>query len=627
MAPLNVLQASTGASSSIGVTLWVQPMLPEALGYTIPEYGELPVNAHYQSACPICTSEPCVCGRRPPIQSASQVHTEAAIKTDPIGGLLESAMGALNLNGILSDIGGALGSVANVVGPIAGLLDKPDVVEEPKLFMRKTAAGWGTVTGLNSGQTVSAFKQGVLKPPEERDLFGMQTPTEYAKNFAAFTTLTINTGQAENTKLGAWYVAPSMASRGSWQVASTQTDIINTPLSYVAMGYTYWRGSIKYRLQFVATAFQQALVAVVWVPDSLTTDPLGGGYKSNVTRCYVDLVEVRGPTEYDFTIPFMGEYPVKDVPTSSTGYDGSNWPQAMGMSQSVRQRNQNAVNGTIYLYLVNVLVAPNNTPTSIECNVWAAAGDDLEFFVPCGPNLALCDFTGMDDWNVPPHGPAFNSAEEAGAKHQSASSDLQIGNETEPSGQLETVKNRDNEDLHNITDEDAQIEQMVELFGESHMSLPAAYKRWQFLMVGNYPIGAETGQHGVEITIPVTPSIWSQQIGSSVATETHHPTLLAYFGAMYRYWRGSLRYRIVVQGDKASHAHIVQARFRPLKFTKSSYGAEAAGGGTAYWDEDARFYVNDWDMGTGNAVQVVSNSFANSGMHLEQTYQQGVLTL
>ncbi|QIN96626.1 MAG: hypothetical protein 2 [Marnaviridae sp.] len=140
---------------------------------------------------------------------------------------------------------------------------------------------------------------------------------------------------------------------------------------FAALPFEYWRGTMKFRFQIVASAFHKGRIKVVYDPSF----PLTNEYNTNYTRI-IDLADER-----DFTIEigWGQEFPYCQHLNMLDQTDASNVHRttAFGNAKGV------FANGIISLYVVNELTVPNSTADNdIEVNVFVSAGEDFEVAVP-----------------------------------------------------------------------------------------------------------------------------------------------------------------------------------------------------------------------------------------------------
>lgn len=129
-----------------------------------------------------------------------------------------------------------------------------------------------------------------------------------------------------------------------------------TPMSFVASHFNMWRGSIVFTFKFVKTEFHSGRVAVVFFPH---TDGYPVPARSLTLSDYAhrEIIDIRECNQFTVRVPYTAISPYRN---SQTGFRSF---------------------GTVSLYVVDQLVAPDQVPTDISILVEVAAGDDCEFAV------------------------------------------------------------------------------------------------------------------------------------------------------------------------------------------------------------------------------------------------------
>jgi len=129
-------------------------------------------------------------------------------------------------------------------------------------------------------------------------------------------------------------------------------------LSYLTAPFAFYKGGLTYKIQIVATSFQTGKIFFSFNYGEYIPSPSGS--LQSATSQYGQAVEInQGSNTIEFTVPFTAITPYLYVPNSNliTASD------TMGM-----------LNVTV----LNPLVAPSGTPSTIFFNVFIAAADDYE---------------------------------------------------------------------------------------------------------------------------------------------------------------------------------------------------------------------------------------------------------
>nr|UNY42090.1 MAG: polyprotein 2 [Picornavirales sp.] len=135
-----------------------------------------------------------------------------------------------------------------------------------------------------------------------------------------------------------------------------------------ALPFQYWTGSIKFRFQFVTSAYHKGRVKIVYDPNWLASNE----YNTN----YLEIVDIAEKS--DFTISVANGQETTLLDHAMPGFEAVATMYGTGTFLS-----KSSGNGVIGVYIVNELTTPNSIANNdIEVNVFVSAGDDFEVFVP-----------------------------------------------------------------------------------------------------------------------------------------------------------------------------------------------------------------------------------------------------
>jgi len=136
-----------------------------------------------------------------------------------------------------------------------------------------------------------------------------------------------------------------------------ETKIKLPLLSYISIPYEFWRGSLNYQLQVVATSLQTCKLYISFNYGQFTPDT-SGLLDINTSQYGIAFEINQGSNELNFTVDYISNTHALHVPSSNipSRYD------TMGM---------------INISVLNPLVSSNGAPSSITCNLFIAGGDDF----------------------------------------------------------------------------------------------------------------------------------------------------------------------------------------------------------------------------------------------------------
>lgn len=168
-----------------------------------------------------------------------------------------------------------------------------------------------------------------------------------------------------------------------------------TPCAFAANPFQYWRGTMKFRFQIVASAFHKGRIKVVYDPYLLIAAS-AGEYNVN----YSHVCDLAG--ERDFTLEFgWGQkrswLPVQDL-VSATSY----YPAGTNAFLTTPAPTIGA-NGLFSVIVVNELTSANTFTPLISVNVFVSTSDDFEVCVPaCSHMEGLSWSPGITTGGGPP---------------------------------------------------------------------------------------------------------------------------------------------------------------------------------------------------------------------------------
>lgn len=297
---------------------------------------------------------------------------------------------------------------------------------------------------------------------------------------------------------------------------------------FAALPFEYWRGSMKYRFQIVASSFHKGRIKVTYDPSY----PLTNEYNTNYTRI-IDLAEER-----DFTVE-IGWGQEQPYLQNRKMLDGSG---EIFSTSAIGAAPWNLANGIISVYVVNELTVPNSTADNdIAINVFVSAGEDIEFAAPDEAHIR--DLS----WFVPQSGEYTpQSGEEEGNMPDSDNTEQ------------ESAPMKLQPDEHMAAQELTQTDHTNDIyFGDPVTSIRQLLKRYCFYGVitstsevgykivnysrNNFPLYrgyANTTEH--EATTPTNPTDY----------QFAQNTFLNYFTPAFTCYRGGIRWKYMLISDQ-----------------------------------------------------------------------------
>lgn len=140
-------------------------------------------------------------------------------------------------------------------------------------------------------------------------------------------------------------------------------------VSYLSLPFSFWRGTLKYKFQFVASAYHKGRFRITWDPYPSASNMVNSNY-FNTT--YTQVLDLEGDRELIFEVPYAHFKPFLRNFRSSADYS----------TTSILTPGEQD-NGILSVMCLTPLVSPNTTSFQpIYMNVYVAAGDD---YMLCNP--------------------------------------------------------------------------------------------------------------------------------------------------------------------------------------------------------------------------------------------------
>ncbi len=171
--------------------------------------------------------------------------------------------------------------------------------------------------------------------------------------------------------LASWPVTPGF----SHGVTPT-SQVSTTMLGYVSHLFELWRGSINYRLAFVANSFYQGSVGLAFLPGVFTVPSVIS--LADIEAAPKVVCQITSSTECSFTAPYNLATPFMKVKIASRTSVGTDFTYADLLDPEVSA-------GLMVVYVINMLTAPALAPNQIDINLFIAGGPDMTFAIPSCP--------------------------------------------------------------------------------------------------------------------------------------------------------------------------------------------------------------------------------------------------
>lgn len=183
-----------------------------------------------------------------------------------------------------------------------------------------------------------------------------------------------------------------------------------TPSAYASLPFGYWRGSMKYRIQIVASNLHRGRLRIVYDPVAdvhARTNP--NLYpEALMNQQYSRTIDIAADSGRDFCfeVGYMQEKPYLSLlqleardfeGTDDQNFDWNNYGAFVPTpATNNRLAPTQTANGQITIYVLNRLAVPATGPdinNDVTINVFTSAGEDMDFQMPTSRNLDMMSFT------------------------------------------------------------------------------------------------------------------------------------------------------------------------------------------------------------------------------------------
>ncbi|UFP63464.1 polyprotein [Nephotettix cincticeps positive-stranded RNA virus-1] len=247
--------------------------------------------------------------------------------------------------------------------------DKPTSSARPQYVSLQVAQSWSHGTNM-SEDTFDLRLSRADAPHPARYTDAAFTQRDICNRFGYVKTLEWPTSLASGVRLYSFAGAPCL-NKGFYHSISTVDQgeaYVLPPVAFMSNLFQYWRGSLKLRLDFVATKFHTGRLLLTYVPGDYQPDLSLEQVKAS-TSVIFDLKESQ---QCNFIIPYMA--------------DKQYWPRYYEMGSS---DSNSYAPGYVYIFVLNKLVAMDNISNKVYVNMYIAGADDFECVIPAQPTIGL----------------------------------------------------------------------------------------------------------------------------------------------------------------------------------------------------------------------------------------------
>jgi len=298
-----------------------------------------------------------------------------------------------------------------------------------------------------------------------------------------------------------------------------------TPMCWVARLFRFWRGTINYRFQIVASAQHKGKLKFQYDPYGGSANP--SNYNSQYTRI-IDISKTK-----DFTIPIHW--------TQNTSFKAMQQTWAQLWSLTAYQPHDGFANGVWSITVQESLTTPSAVVSNIAIIVSVSAGDDFELAEPTAENIAsLAPFSNQ-------------------------SGDLADRNDPSATGKFTDSEPFSNNILSEIGEETKPDHTYDVYFGEKVTSLRQLLRRYQEYNTLWPPLATRTALSSIVTwriiwSMPTFPQPYGyHSLGQYTTTgplakkyDNVFNTHISYISLPFATWRGSVRWKLCAGGNQTN---------------------------------------------------------------------------
>lgn len=482
-------------------------------------------------------------------QVGSEEH--AATSGPPISGVANAVASAASVLGSVPILGSwmrpvewvsrAIGGAASAVG-----WNKPTNLDKNCPYINVPAKGYTNVDGIDLSSKLGAMPDNGLTYDggifsTEVDEMDLTYVSSKSCLFRSGIPWSVNDAVGSTVHYNA--VAPGLV-----QGMDTYSP---TTVAFVASMFQQWRGTIKYRLAAAKTAFHTGRLRITYHPgiygQSAFSPP------TDAENAYNWILDLSVSSELEFEVPYVSNVPWKEV-----------W---LGPYNDTRWEKEKYSTGTITVTILNELRrASDSVADNVPLNMWISGGEDIAYAIPDFARYAIAEPVSelgqlQENPELEWKAQVFNLTSTA-IEHNEQVQDTSTA--VFPMGMMDHTMA---EQLC-IGEKITSLRQLIKRFGLTSMGMPFPYKSETgigYAFPGPIPLNNDDYLFNA---IRIDPAYFGETstTGSNQWQTIQYPSArdatgnltLAYFEAvvqpparcplyyisyLYRFWRGSRRYK------------------------------------------------------------------------------------
>lgn len=306
---------------------------------------------------------------------------------------------------------------------------------------------------------------------------------------------------------------------------------VYTWVNFVSSLHAFWRGSLRFKIDFVTSSFTTGRFAVSWVPSLSANLPNITAFNafSMYPTVVMDLAEAR---VFEFEVPYINNKPwLNSIDYAKTGTNQLYYSNACH-------------NGMLVFYILNDPVFTGSTSDYLQAWVWVSGGTDFEVAAHRAP---------IDNEVAVPQSGALVVKK----------LDLATGDQ---------IIKAEEERVHNI--------------GEDYMNMDAILKRYSLLYALRLP-----GQYSTYLRVRPVMRIGTSTAVDPPITIPHALPWIDIMGSAYTFWSGSMRFKFIMHSKLETVGGMFTVSWVPFDVYSSTSDIQfkAPSAASTYYVNDATY--------------------------------------
>lgn len=294
----------------------------------------------------------------------SNVSTMEGKSTGPLSGALKKVAATTKILGkapMLSSFMQPAGYISSLLADAASVWgwSVPTNINASEKMAISRLDGVGHVDARRNTLPLSVIRETAVAPATVNGILEDQMSFNHVlERYAWIWNQSWTTANNSGTLLWSQYVAPSFATYQD--TVAGKVVYSGPPVFYFSNLFKYWRGSMRYKFKLNKTQFHAGRLLVILTPPNSGFNDNAPVTLGTVQQFYHKVIwDVRAQTELEITVPHL----------NLNDWNSCNNP--------LSQDN----NGTLSIYVLDALVAPDTVPLYVSVSVYVSAGEDFKFSV------------------------------------------------------------------------------------------------------------------------------------------------------------------------------------------------------------------------------------------------------